>query len=569
MKQLIKKLYHHSRFLAIIINHVYNFYITSKLTNPYIRKYKLKRLNKELDIFIKKILAGENFALVRNGDGERAIMMGKKIIAQENWSSPNYISKLGCDLLASLNVENERFYYGISCPCCDKEAYFWYSSRISNKNITFANIWVNVNFRRFKGLFEQIKRDCVLIANHRARDAKIGNLNILKHYEIGDDCISFWEDEAQELLKRIKKDFGNRENLLFIVSAGPMSSPMIKELFLHNQNNCYVDFGSSIDSYYTTKQTRPYQDKHSMFGCRNCYIYDEINMDISVILTLFKRRECLNEQVDAVLNQSIKPKEIILFIDSINREDANIYEDFENLPKDLEIKFSNIIAPKYNVGVWGRFAGGLLAHGKYVCFFDDDTIPAHRYLENCYYENLRCEGLYGGTGIVSNNLSKYPFDSYYKVGWENKPPFCINNKSVKRVDFVGHSWFVDKDYLGAMWIGSSEFYAMRNVAEDAYISYALKKYCNIKTFVPPHKDSAFFSSTKGVEYGTQECAISQNMDNFIKMNNAIRLLKSKYKMQEVSFSLKFALIFFARNIVKRFIKDENTLRKIKNRVTKR
>ncbi len=47
----------------------------------------------------QKIDIGENFALLRYGDGERAIMEGRVVVAQEGWSSPNFVTKLGKDLL--------------------------------------------------------------------------------------------------------------------------------------------------------------------------------------------------------------------------------------------------------------------------------------------------------------------------------------------------------------------------------------------------------------------------------------------------------------------------------------
>lgn len=512
------------------------------------------------------ILKGDNFALARNADGERAIMLGISVESQEKkWTSPNYISKLGKDIYASLDIDRDNFYYAISCPCCDKEAYYWYKSRIKNKNTTFANLWINANFRDFRKKFEMIKRDAVLIANYRSKGAKIGNLNIIKHYEIDDDCINFWENKAAKMIDFIKSDFKNSKDLLFVVSAGPMSSPIIKELFLSNPNNTYVDFGSSIDSYYLSAQTRPYQDRHSIFGSRNCYMYEDFDCDVSVILTLYKRGDTLKEQIDSILTQSLLPKELILFIDTPNKKDDNTKE--QELDKDLALKFDNIIRVEYNVGVWGRFAGGLLAKSKYICFFDDDTIPARRWLENCHSENLRQEGLYGGIGILSNDLAKYPFYLTHRtIGWNDNPPFALNNKKTMKVDFVGHSWFLKKDYLGAMFIGANEFYQLGNVAEDAYLSFALKKYLNISTFVPPHKDKDFFSSTKGLEYGKNENSISIDEANLIKMNNALKILKNKYKMKEVHFSLKWYLLSLGQGLLKKYIKDEEKIQKIKSKI---
>ncbi|MBX7490434.1 hypothetical protein [Helicobacter turcicus] len=276
-------------------------------------------LDKEFDKIWNKIENKENFVLLRYGDGERGIMCGKKFIAQEGWQSPSYVSKLGEALLSTLILEDEKVFYGISCPCCDPSSYYWYSTRIKNKNITFANFFVNANYKKFKEKFSTLHTDAILIANHRAKNRKIGDLNILKHYEVGDDCIAFWENDAQKMLEQIKKDFGHRNDLLYVVAAGPMSEPIIVDLYKNNPNNCYIDFGSAIDIYIYIYHTRPYMDATSDYAKRICAMYDPkiTHFDVSVILTAYKKPQSLRIQLEAIRNQSVKPKEILLFQDGI------------------------------------------------------------------------------------------------------------------------------------------------------------------------------------------------------------------------------------------------------------
>jgi hypothetical protein len=106
------------------------------------------------------------------------------------------------------------------------------------------------------------------------------------------------------------------------------------------------------------------------------------------------------------------------------------------------------------------------------------------------------------------------------------------------VDFVGHSWFLEKDWLGVMWINSSTFYAFRYVSEDAFLSYSLKKWLGIKTYVPPHPinnlDMYGSLPDKALEYGQdKDIAIGFNQEQLKKMNIALQLLvkqgmRSKY-----------------------------------------
>lgn len=238
-------------------------------------------LDNEFEKIWNKVIRGENFAFARYGDGERALMMGWSFTALEGWQSPCYVTNLGKALLDSLCIEDKQFYYGISCPCCDSEAYFWYKDKIINNNITFANIWVNNNYKKFKNQFWELKRDAVLIANYRAETRKIGNINILKHYKISDNCVEYWDNEIPQILENVKKDFRNCNDLLYVISAGPVSEPLIAALYRNNPNNCYIDFGSSIDNFYYENPTREYMIVGSKYSERNCWMYENKELYIN------------------------------------------------------------------------------------------------------------------------------------------------------------------------------------------------------------------------------------------------------------------------------------------------
>jgi hypothetical protein len=478
----------------------------------------LKRihLSDEFNKFIEKIQNGENFALMRNADGELAIMEGRSVSAQEgNWVSPNYVSNLGKAIFESLQLKADNVYYAISCPCCDKRAYYWYMSRVADRNnVTFANIWINANYNRFKEEFPKIKRDAVLIANFRAESHKIGNLNILKHYKISDDCISFWDKEAPNMLNEIKKEYGDKNDILYVVSAGPMSAPIIADLYENNPNNCYVDFGSSIDIYYREGVTRPYMKKGNVYAERNCWMYNprEVSFDVTAVCTLYKRPESLVKQIEALERQSLKPKELLLFQDGI----ADYYK-IEMLDS-LKQKFSKIRIADHNMGVWERFNLAREADSQYVCVFDDDTIPGDRWLENCHDNMMNQKGIYGTNGIVMTDEKTYPLGGYFMVGW--KGPV----KERTEVDFVGHSWFMERQCLEYMFDGTEKFQKIKYAAEDMCLSVKAKEK-GIRTFVPPHPntDKTLWGSTPifGDRFGNAVEALSFNMNNLKKMQKAI------------------------------------------------
>ena len=483
---------------------------------------KIIFLVKEFAKIWKKIENNDNFALLRYGDGERAIMTGKKVTAQEGWQSPSEIGELGKALLNTLNIENENFIYGISCPCCDREAYYWYSTRIKSKNKTFANIFVNKNYPEFIKNFEKLKRDAIFIGNYRAKGKKIGNLNILKYYEISDNCFEFWENDAQKLVQNIENDFGNKNNLLYVFSAGPLSEPLITELWKNNPNNCYIDFGSCLDKYIHEKTTRPYENPNSKYGRRNCEMDnpETTNFDVSVVLTLYKRPENLKLQLDAIKNQTLKPKEILLYQDGTG--------DTIKIPEEIKNEFDLIEISPENKGVWERFRIALKnAKSEYVCLFDDDTIPGESWLENCHSNFLKQEGIYGTIGILCKKPENYPHNDYIRLGWAGEL------RETKEVDFVGHSWFLKKEWLECMFDRTEKYQRYKIAGEDMTLSATVKQKLGIKTFVPPHptRHHNLWGSKKelAIKLGTNKVSISMQSPNVNSMNDIINdLIKDDY-----------------------------------------
>lgn len=207
---------------------------------------------------------------------------------------------------------------------------------------------------------------------------------------------------------------------------------------------------------------------------------------ISVILSGYRRPETLIEQYESIKKQTIAPSEI-LFWKNDSGENLNFSQDIINKCKSS--------SSNYNFGVWARFAYALNCTSKYICIFDDDTIPGERWLENCLDSFKQKPGLYGTIGLIFRN----EFEYYYpiRVGWDG-----FNNEQIMEVDIVGHSWFFSRDMLSYFWreLPSPEYiYA----GEDMHFSYMIQKYSNLKTYVPPHPpyDKSLWGSLKGWEYG--------------------------------------------------------------------
>jgi len=214
---------------------------------------------------------------------------------------------------------------------------------------------------------------------------------------------------------------------------------------------------------------------------------------ITVILNGYKRADNLNEQLEALRNQSVQPDEILFWYNNPGDNDLINYDIGAEIPG----AYCN-----YNFGVWARFAFAFMAKNPYVCIFDDDTIPGSKWLENCMNTMKTNEGLLGTVGLIypqplPPEQSSY-YEPYARVGW----PDGGNNEHTLEVDLVGHSWFFKKEWLSHMWREQPDA-KYNTCGEDMHFSYMLQKYAGIKTFVPPHptNDKQMWGSVKGAQYG--------------------------------------------------------------------
>lgn len=230
--------------------------------------------------------------------------------------------------------------------------------------------------------------------------------------------------------------------------------------------------------------------------------------DITVILNGYKRPQFLKEQIDAIKQQTVPIKEIMVWLNNMDGFDTDL------------LKSVTTVSSNKNLGVWARFSLALNAKTEYICVFDDDTIPGSQWIENCLNTIKTHEGLLGTIGLVYNNKNGYLPNIRY--GWDNP-----NNTTV-RVDIVGHSWFFKREWLSTYWRelppDGFEF-----VGEDMHFSYMIQKYLGLNTYVPPHPQNnrEMWGSLKGWQMGTEKNGLSLVPTNINKMNDYYKYLINK------------------------------------------
>ena len=188
---------------------------------------------------------------------------------------------------------------------------------------------------------------------------------------------------------------------------------------------------------------------------------------ITIILNGYKRPHVLQEQYNAVKNQTYKDVDGIMLW-------CNYDEDsFVKYPKDVINNCTTAFCNR-NLGVWARFAYALNTYSKYICVIDDDTIPGSKWLQNCIDTMQTHRGILGCRGVrmTGNDYLNYPTCKY---------------ENVEAVDIMGHCWFFERDWLRAYWAECPSSQLTRG-GEDMHMSYVIQKHLGLYTYVPPHPE---------------------------------------------------------------------------------
>ena len=465
------------------------------------------------------------FALARFADGERAIIEQRSITGIDGWSTKPELSKLSLDLLSVLNkYQDSGCHFGISDDVNDLQTKLFFSNILKKtpaKCITMSNVFVNGTYERFQAEmvpkfkeYSQVFLICNSNTNILAVEDVIPRCQILY---CSRDCIGFWERAGERWIADLMKNTNGKKDCLFIFAAGPLSSAVIPRLWEQNTNNTYIDVGSALDPLLYGQATRPYHvnghpDSKQLASIE---IQDDIinspGEGISCILNCYKRHDLVIPWLEAIRCQTVTPREIHIL--------------FNECPPDSLLKtldnyneITNVVVSRLNLGVWNRFAYALNSKEKFICIFDDDTIPGRRWLENCSTSFEREPGIYGTVGLRLFSPERYM--DHQRYGWPS-----ANTETVE-VDLVGHSWFFLRDWLSFYWRDLPPVSGFSFMGEDMHLSFAVQKYLKLNTFVPPHpKDDEELWGSLYPSKGCDENAISMT-GKASRMDFAVtRLLK--------------------------------------------
>jgi hypothetical protein len=175
--------------------------------------------------------------------------------------------------------------------------------------------------------------------------------------------------------------------------------------------------------------------------------------DLTVLLTVFKR-STLRLQLEAIWNQTVVPREIVVYHDC----------SFRRVPKRKLIRRGiQVVENSFNTKFIGRFAYLINAQTEWLAVLDDDIIPGSRCLENYLVQAEQLNAVIGGMGrIARTNEYKEQLTQPPDVGVREEPTL---------VDFVGHMWLFRKKHLFDMFSVAPVTYI---TGEDMHLCFSAK-----------------------------------------------------------------------------------------------
>lgn len=244
----------------------------------------VKNFANDLINFNIKLESREPFAISRFNDGELSIINNKPYKASRHHGTREFIFQPDQkhvefqELLRTAYLYDHPTYYtGIVCPCCASLEEHSTAKKIISRsidNLTWANIFVNSNYKKFIEstipLFSTYKR-IVLVCNKLSTPSGLPfHNNVYKTVHVPTTA---WlsEDIVSELMEHVAT---SQSGELYIVAAGPLSNVLVMKCNEINPDNTYIDIGSTLDGYLGLGRTRGYHKSNNKFKSRVCHWAD-------------------------------------------------------------------------------------------------------------------------------------------------------------------------------------------------------------------------------------------------------------------------------------------------------
>jgi hypothetical protein len=237
---------------------------------------------------LTKLKEGENFSFSRYSDGEMFILQNKRLVlgqgivqTGDNVRGGQYSKQDHKDfdpdkhsfyrdkLIESYQFKKKNYFKGLSCKCCVGERDCNWMKDLygeEDEHLTWANLWVNGNYKLFVEEFIPVLNDkkVIMVVNEMAKIN--APFNLIKDFRVGYNCIVNDYGLVEEMKKWI--DDNQIENHVFLFAASSLSCYLAHQLFEHNDKNTYVDIGTTMNHLMGMDINRGYLRQYH-FGNKN------------------------------------------------------------------------------------------------------------------------------------------------------------------------------------------------------------------------------------------------------------------------------------------------------------
>lgn len=221
---------------------------------------------KAIEHFHHKLQQNDKFALGKFADGEWGAIKGVQFAPangewQANGDDPAFQTARQ-ELIDALRYQHPEYYTAI-CPCYTETIQF---SGQPDSRITYANIFVNANYPYYKEHFIKLyqERDIWLVTH---KDTSLENLPFFveRFFPIDYNAWVVNRDLPEKVLSEAP------ENKLFLFAAGSFANILVHKLWQANQNNTYLDIGSTLNPWTQVERLkRDYYMGDTVYSTLSC-----------------------------------------------------------------------------------------------------------------------------------------------------------------------------------------------------------------------------------------------------------------------------------------------------------
>jgi len=200
-------------------------------------------------------------------------------------------------------------------------------------------------------------------------------------------------------------------------------------------------------------------------------------MQVSIIIPTYYRARDLSALLDSILNQTVKPLEVIIVDDTPSNDIKAVYEDKKEKFKEKGIDLIYIRNPKERSLTIARNIGVSVAKGEVILFLDSDTIIAPDYIENILRVFQRFPNALGVQGhILIKNIPKTIGGRLKFVAINNiKKMFRLMYLSINSCKLFEYPMFLT-DVINCQRLSGSNMAFRREVFDEFKFDENLLKY---------------------------------------------------------------------------------------------